>query len=241
MAGSSGKLPNPLRIVDHDCELVLGKVFIVYAHNPHLYTQLQPPSPEDVKRLDPTKTEQAIWEEFRQECIDHERKMAEVIAHHEEEVAKFAAFLQKSGVAVAYDRLLDDTSAANKLRWTQEQIADSDYVVLVITPSFLHFLQQQPPPEEEYIFSGDYLFNIIHGTDITFLPIFLNRPKELSLLPKAREANSLYEVRFPLDLTDSSRGDDLMSLYRLLTKQPEYIQYPVSQEIVRLKPKKRCE
>lgn len=238
-----GKLPNPERVRHPELGL-LTKVFIVYAHNPEPYRQIQPPGQADVQQLlqrDPSRTEDAIWQAYEQECLDHERRRDEAIALHEKQVFDFASFLRESCIAVAYDRLLDDKGAPNKLKWSEQQIADSDYVLLIVTPSLLHFLHQAP--EDEFIFRGDYLYNLLHHTPpgLGILPIFLNRCKDLALLPKAREASTLYEVHSPFEVASGERPDDLITLYRVLTRQPAFVQPAAKpQAVVRIKPKKSC-
>lgn len=240
-----GELPNPERVLHPELGL-LTKVFIVYAHNPERYTQIQPPGPADIEQIkqsDSSKTYDVIWQKYDQECLDHERERDEAIALHERKVFEFATFLRENSIAVSYDRLLDDKGAPNKLRWSEQQIRDSDYALLIVTPSLRPFLDRAPEEEKEFIFRGDYLYNLLHHTPhgLGILPVFLDRCKDPALLPKAREAGTMYEVRSPFEVASGERPDDLISLYRVLTRQPGFVLPPPKpQGVVRLKPKRSC-
>lgn len=225
------ELPNPRRVHDPRYGL-LPKVFVVYARNPTVYTQVAPPKPV------PDMTDEEL-QAFTVEATQHLQRQEEAIRNHQALIRRFASFLQRSLIAVSYDQLLLDTGAGNQMRWYQEQIADSDYLILVITPSFKEFLQDEAPPEEEYIFTGHYLFNLINNPSphLRFLPVFLNQPADRELLPVALKAASVFQIVEPFDV---QRGD-MCSLYAILTNQ-RLCEAPVPEGVVKLKPKRRgCE
>ena len=162
--------------------------------------------------------------------LGHDAALRNRIRYHEQLVHKFATFLQHSGIAVAYDQLLYDSSVSNRKMWFEKQIEDSDYIILIITPSFHQFLGDSELPDDEYMFKGNYLYNIIdHPGDLNFLPVFLDEKKNIDLLPPALRHIPSCEIQYPFDVQSQSRQDDLVKLYRLLTKQ-------VSQDVAQQPP-----
>ena len=233
------ELPNPQRQrhPDNPAE-TLPKIFIAYPHKPTLYTQIAPPVVESGASEEELSE---LWRQYEERVIQHERDAEAEIREHEETVKRFADFLQQSSIAVAYDLLVRDTGVGNITRWCQAQMEDSDYVILLVTPSFCSFLKGEGPQEKEPLFSSDYLYNLIHFPPQTLqiIPIFLCRPKNLSLLPKALVASSVYEVwenyRPPFD-------GDLEALYCRLTKQNRYEPpVPLTRPFKIQSRRKRCE
>ena len=204
---------NPLNPTEY-----LPKVFIAYPRKPTVYKQPVRP-PGSAHRPD----NGGAWRGFR-ERINQLRiaNQAEVRAH-EEAVRRFADCLNSQSIAVAYDQLVKDLGVDNIIRWCQIQIEDSDYLILIITPSLRPFLNGSCPAEEEPLFSSDYLFNLIHsrplrrdGKPLQIVPVFLYSDKNLELVPTALKASSIYEV------WDNSEG--LTSLLCRLTGQNRYQQ-----------------
>ena len=231
-------LPNPQRY-NHPEHGLLPKVFIVYAHNPSEYSQIAPPNIQEVLQANPQLTEDDVWRQHEDEVVRHDAQEKNGITESERMVERFALFLQESHIAVAYDLLLRDTGADNVMKWAQEQIEDSDYVILIISPSFRNFLEGKWffPFEQEPLFSGHYLYNLVNSPrDVRLLPVFLNRLKDSTLLPKALEASTTFEVFEPFNV----HTEDLRSLYGILTKQ-RLNEAPKVPTIVKLKPRKnRC-
>lgn len=199
------------------------QVFIVYAHNPEEYTQLQPPEglgsqSEEAKRA------------FIQRTKLHDKNMRDGITRHEKLVKTFAAFLNRNGVNAVLDQHIADEGTENLMKWTQNKIEASRFVILVITRSFLPFLEgkPRPPQDPEYIFCNDYLYNKIHlrvegGPE--FLPVFLNQRKDCNLLPIALKASSMYEIHeeeMGGTITSAPKSEDLLSLYCRITGQNRY-------------------
>lgn len=211
--------PNPQRQrhPDNPAE-TLPKIFIVYPRKPTLYTQIAPPILESGAS---EEERSVVWGQHEEQVIQHERDAEAEIREHEETVKCFAVFWQQSSIAVAYDLLVRDTGVGNIMRWCQTQIEDSDYVILIVTPSFCDFLKGECPREREPLFSSDYLYNLIHfpPQKLQLVPVFLCRPKNSSLLPKALVASSVYEI---WDNYTPPFDGDLESLYCRLTKQNRY-------------------
>ena len=168
------------------------------------------------------------------------------IRAHEGLVRKFADFLHSQSITVAYDLLVRDLGVANIMRWCQQQIEDSDYLILVVTLSLRQFLDQKCPPDKEPLFSSDYLYNLIHnrpknreGKTLEIIPLFLFSALDLDCLPMTLRASSTYEVwdreyRQPL-------SEGLTSLLCRLTGQIRH-QPPSPQAQIIIAPRKsKCE
>ena len=205
-------LPNPQRRRHPtNPSLLLPKVFIAYPHKPTPYTQLGPPPAG------------ASPEQIAEAVFRHGKAEEEEIRKHKEKVKAFADFLQKNCVAVAYDRLLEDAGSDNIVRWCQSQIETSDYLILIITPSFKPFLGKKGcPPDKEHVFHSDFLYNLIHGScpeHTEIVPVFLQCPKDLNHLPVALHTSTIYEV---WGAYTQPFEPDLEALYCRLTKQNRY-------------------
>ena len=221
--------------------IILPKVFIAYPHKPTIYTQIElPTSVSDLGSRTVSKEGEELRRQYEESVVRHERDAEMEIRKHEEMVERFAEFLQKSSIAVAYDALVRDKGVVNLMRWCQQQIESSDYLILVITPSFSSFLNEEYPPERESLFQGNYLYNLIHSPPPTLqlIPIFLCSSKNLSLVPKALVTGSVYEV---WDNYQGHFNSDLEALYCRLTKQNRYEPpVPVSVPFKIQSRKKRC-
>ena len=242
---------SPKRRSNPENGLLLPKVFMAYPHNPGAYLQIAPPNVEAVLLQNPGMTRESIQEAYKQEKLRLSVDTEEEVKRHKYLVREFANFLAGSGIAVAYDQLLEDTGTDNLMKWTEQQMKDSDYVILIVTPSLCDFLSSPPPRDKEYIFSGHMLYNLIHSPPprpnspvnvdaLRFLPVFLNSTKNLNLLPKTLEAGNCYEIWKPFDVR-LTREDDLVSLYTLLTRQSTCAAPPPTTTYVKIKPKRsRC-
>lgn len=197
--------PNPQRHVDGTFG-ELSKVFIVYPHNPQIYT----------------------WNPVEQQRKEEAARREEVIKQHNQLVHHFAQFLQSMKIAVAYEGMLTDAFTSNYMKWFQTQILSSDYVILIITESFCPFLMNQPPEDKEKIFTGNFLHTLIHNPKKPLLPVFLNRPRNLDLLPDALRSSTTYTIMstgYPPWFDVQMREMD--SLFALLTRQSRIMPPPV--------------
>ena len=223
---SKPPLPNPQRTRDtRGC--LLPKIFIAYPHNPFPYTQIDPAY---YRQLYPDQPDHVL----QQLVARHAGQQEELIRQHMSKVHSLAQFLQQAGIAVSYDQLLFDVGSDNIMRWCQEQIEDSDCVILIVTSSFKEFLDGDVPPEREHIFVGNYLSNFVHNPGSKqLLPVFLDQPISAQLIPKCLEMCRLYSV-YTLPNVALGRGDDLEALYALLTKQDRYAP-PAPSGVIKLK------
>ena len=206
------------------------KVFIAYPHKPTAYQQYVPPQnaagdPEFRRR-------------FEEEVVAHGMAAEGEIRSQEEAVKKFADFLHTQLVTVYHDLLIRDTGTANIMRWCQQRIAESDYLIIITTPSLLQFLDGRCPPDKEPLFSADFLYNLIHssprrrsdGKPLEMIPVFLGRPKNLEQVPLGLQGSSMYEVwdseyREPL-------SEGITRLLCRLTRQNRYEPPPPGKRIV---------
>lgn len=211
------------------------QVFIVYAHNPEEYTQLQPPEGAELETSEGKRT-------FLDKAKAHDEKMRVSIRQHEKLVKTFATFWERNGVHALLDQHITDEGTDNRMKWAQGKIEGSRFVILIISKSFLPFLEgkPRPPVDKEYLFSNDYLYNKIHFLGEggpKFLPVFLNQKKDLSLLPKALMASTVYEIHeqeiidmSPLDISKCS--ESLLSLYCRVTGQNRYSRPDVGTPVI---------
>lgn len=210
--------PNPQRMRDQS-GCLLPKVFIAYPHNPLPYTEVTSDI-DSYRQLYPGEPDDILQQRIDKAVHQHRIDQRELIKQQEARVYNLAIFLQQAPVAIVYDLLLSDVGAENIMRWCQEQIEDSDMVILIVTQSFNEFLNGEVPLESEQLFAGNYLSNFIHNPQgKTLLPVFLDQPVDTRLIPKCLEMCKLYSITTPPMF---GRGDDLEALYALLTKQDRF-------------------
>ena len=219
----------------------VAKVTIIYARNPEDYCLPAPPMHPDELEL-PEHEEERV--RYLEEVGRAKLALKDGIRQHHALVKSLADFLCKYNVPVAHEQLTRDQGVDNLLKWVQKQVDDSDFVILVITPSLNVFLLERPPPEDEPLFVGDYLYNLINNRPPHLkgvLPVFINQVREHDIFPKSLEASTSYEIHQPFELDGSrQRSDDLHELYAVLTGQvlnPK----PEACGVVKLRvQKKRC-
>lgn len=211
--------PNRERYTDPTRGL-LSKVFIVYPHNPQVYQWIPPTPLEELQRryrgFSPDELQKIQIDEVKRRKLEEKAR----IENHDKLVHNFAQFLESHMIAVAYEGLLHDYPTDNYMKWFQKQMKDSDYVMLIITDSFCHFLSNEPPQDKERIFVGNFLHNFVHSPSKTVLPVFLNCPEDSSLLPDALRASATYHVVASEESPFFNvQQPQLDRLYAVLTKQ----------------------
>ena len=199
------------------------KVFIAYTHNPYHYEELQPPDLQAAIDSNPGLTREQLEQDYAREVEELETIQEGNIRNHMKLVNCFARFLQSNGVTVEYDQTGADTGhGGNHMKWFQDRIEASQYVMLIATPSLHDFLRGDVPSEREMLFTGEYLYNLIEGKSKRFLSVFLNEPKNNSLLPVSLRMGDIYHISEPFDVR-YERSDDLAQLYALLTDQNRFV------------------
>ncbi len=188
----------------------MKSVFIAYSHNPEEYKYLLPPDTYDPQILESFELDQQRNEQKQKEDIRQQKKL----------VHEFANFLIKKHVKVSYDQQLDDTGCGNIMKWYEEQMRESDYVIIIATQSLCDFLKD--PPKEEMLFAGEFFDNFIRYNSRKILSVFLDRVKDSELLPIGLISGNLYEILSPFSLEDQSNQSDMVRLYALLSDQNRF-------------------
>ena len=188
------------------------KVAVVYPHNPGPYHQMR--KPPDLSQ-----------EEYDYQVSEMDRERKQAISKQEELVSRFVGFLtQTFRVEVVCDLMWKDKVVNNKRLLLQKAIEKSDFVILVMTPSFMELLESEVVPDEEFIFQQHYLHNLINdpnldGRDepVKFIPVFLdaNYDKDLKFVPKTLHLGNVYELQFPFN---PQHGEDMRNFCALMTK-----------------------
>ena len=200
---------------------VYPMVTVVYSHNPEAYEQIASPDIPKLLRDKPHLTVDVINEQHEEEIDRNGKTTKQRIDSQKKVVRDFADFLTSLGVMTAYDQQIEDQAIASKTQWLQEKIKASDYVILVITPSFLRLMETAP--DEELFFKGPYVHNLIRGLEkrsdgreIHLVCVFLNRAKTLDQVPTSLKTGNIFELWTPFK-QHNRRSDDLNSLVSLLT------------------------
>ena len=219
----------------------MSKAFIIYPHNPEPYVWTSRTGKEELRRRYPEKSDDEILQMRIQEAEAIEKEEKRRINCHNELVDKFARFLMENGVTVVHEGQVRDKSVLNLMRWFQEQLKDCDYIILIITRSFHHYLSNPksvPPNGEEPFFEGEFLHNLIHKPGKPLLPVFLGGDKkDLSLLPDSLRSSSTYHVRTTSQF--SLHESEMDNLYAILTDQNRFAPRPTGR-VVQLKRPAGC-
>lgn len=192
----------------------IKKVFLAYAHNPDPYEQYIPPYSQQQLMADP-----GLFQLVLQEKAEHLSRQQAKIKGHVDTVKRFADCLQGNGVPVAYDRYWEGQQIPNLLQHYEQQINDSDVVLLIISPSLKFYMENDvPDSKDEILLTKDFLYNLINvkkpeGT--CFIPVFLNRTLDRGLIPTTLSSASTYVIKEPFDCTVG----DMYDLYAYLTNQ----------------------
>ena len=214
----------------------IKKVFLAYVHNPDVYESYTPPYSWEQLIADT-----ALQQRVRQENAQHEEQQQKKIDAHKILVKSFADCLRERGVAVAYDGYFEQERLQCTHQVYEQQIRDSDFVLLIITPSLNYYLEHDPPGKEPMglLFASKSLYNMMTvqrppGTH--FIPVFLNQEKDSSLIPISLVSSTTYTIYHPFDITTG----DLYYLYALLTNQ-EVNKALEPGPPIQLPKRKRCE
>ena len=193
----------------------IRKVFLAYIHNPNVYEKYVPPY--DIQQL---LSDLSLQERVREEMHHHAEQQQSNKQAHEDLVKEFAECLHSKGVAVAYDRYFEQERIECTYLYYEQQIRDSDFVLLVITPSLEYYLKNDPPDEEPMapLFASKALVNLMsvqRPPRTHFIPIFLDCDRDTSLVPVCLAGASMFTIHRPFDV---EKGD-LYNLYNILTNQ----------------------
>jgi hypothetical protein len=135
---------------------------------------------------------------------------------HKDRVLRFASRLVTEGIDVKLDQWVDEPEGGWPF-WTERQIADSDFVILVCTNT----LRERVEQPDKGVESGAGVFwevNVIRtclynakGSDRRFMPAFFGDSGQ-EAIPEILQGATRYQIDSPEGYT---------ALYRRLTDQPE--------------------
>lgn len=191
----------------------IKKVFMAYIHNPDPYEQYIPPYTRDQLR------NPAIYRQALREKTEHSTHQLDKIHSHKATVRRLIESLVSGGVAVSHDQLHEGEHVTNLLKYYEEQIIDSDAVLLIITKSLNYYMSNEAPiGENEILLTRHFLHNLMtikRPSATSFIPIFINQPVNRGFIPTTLASSTCYSVREPFDV----RSGDLSDLYAYLTNQ----------------------
>ena len=187
------------------------KLLLITPKNPEKCTQIKRPTNMTAKHED--------------EVAAHEAKREKKKKKHQDKVERLIYFLQSHGHTVAYEQQLKDKYVPSKLLWLQEEVNIADYVLLIITHSLNLLLGQGKVPDEEDLFVGDYMQNLVSGlvkkpdgSKVKFVCVFLDGAIRKELLPPARVGGNTYCLMEPFELQEG-RNDDIHDFMTLLGRK----------------------
>lgn len=187
------------------------KIFLLSPYNPNEYVHILPPN--ELQQHPEQHPE--LLREYEVEVEESKARMEGEIDGHHRLMTRLAHCLEARGITVTGVHQLRDSAVSNIVQWADEQIKNSNFVILIITSSFSKFLEKLPPPEKEHLFgaTGGYVSRLLHHhpEGLTFLPVFLNQFEDIKLLPIVLRGRPLYQIFEPFEMS-------LEQLYSVLTK-----------------------
>lgn len=213
----------------------IKKVFIAYIQNPDPYEQYIPPYTREQLK-DPSTYRQALKEKT-EHAINQQNK----IQGHKATIRRLAECLSLAGVSVCYDQYYEGQQVTNLVKTCDEQIRDSDAVLLIVTKSLTHYMENDAPLfEDEILLTRHFLYNLItikKPVGTSFIPVFINEPLNRSVIPTTLASSTCYSVYEPFDV----QAGGLSNLYAFLTNQ-KTISMPASSTVIAIPPRKTpCE
>ena len=152
-----------------------------------------------------------------------------------ESVMNLADLLNRcGGIVCEYDGYDKHALVANWNRWTENMIKESDFILLVCSPTLNECLQH---PQHKLIgmsvgkFYADTIVNLIDPTK--FFPVFLNESPQLQWVPTNLHASSHYELRVN-DLMEEMGDTEGFLSARFTQKLGDLLQKVKFQDIAKL-------
>ena len=203
----------------------IKKVFMAYIHNPDPYEQYIPPYTRDQLR------NPAIYRQALREKAEHSTHQLDKIQLHKATVRRLIESLVSCGVAVSHDQIHEEEHVTNLLKYYEDQIIDSDAVLLIITKSLNYYMSNEAPMDEnEILLTRHFLHNLMtikKPSGTCFIPVFINRPVDRSSIPTTLASSNCYSVCEPFDVCSGGLSD----LYAYLTNQ-NTLELPSSSEVI---------
>ena len=167
-----------------------SQVTFIYSQNPVEYERIES---IDESRLTP--------EQYEEEVIQKGRSRDITIKNHRALVDRFATFVSTFlHIKVAFDQQIDDIHTRNKLLWLEERVEESDYAILIITPSFHKFMKKTP--DEEIFFHSELISSLMRGlvkkkndgTKVGVICVFLNSSVHFPYIPSSLRVGNIFEL-----------------------------------------------
>ena len=176
-----------------------SQVTFIYSQNPVEY--------DSIESIDESRL---TTEQYEKEVIQKGRSRDITIKNHRDLVNRFATFISTVlHIKVAFDQQTDDSYTPNKLLWLEERVEESDYAILIITPSFLKFMKKTP--DEEIFFHSELISTLMKGlvkkkdgTIVKVFCVFLNQAKHLDHVPVSLRIGHVFELWEPFHTDDES-------------------------------------
>ena len=179
-----------------------SQVTFIYSQNPVEY--------ERIESIDESRLTTEQVKLYEEEVIQKGRSRDITIKNHRDLVDRFATFISTFlHIKVAFDQQIDDIHTRNKLLWLEERVEESDYAILIITPSFLKFMKKTP--DEEIFFHSELISTLMKGlvkkkdgTIVKVFCVFLNQAKNLDHVPVSLRIGHVFELWEPFHTDDES-------------------------------------
>ena len=144
---------------------------------------------------------------------------------HRAHALSLADYLKRHGIDCEIDQYREDDPPDNWPQWMERQIEHSDYVLMVCTPSYFHYVTTQGgekgDPEKGLgsRFEGRIIYGYLskYPASSKFIPIFFGS-RQSEYIPSVVAESASYQILFPLDMKMPEQRD-LRRLYEKLTGQ----------------------
>ncbi|XP_065832214.1 uncharacterized protein [Oscarella lobularis] len=152
---------------------------------------------------------------------DRDRRRTLHCAH----AVNLSNYLRHRGIDCRIDQYYEDDPPNSWPQWMERQIVECDYVLMVCTPSYFHYVTQEADEGSQKGLGSRFEGRIIYGcltkepTAGKFIPIFFG-PRQPEYIPRVIAQSASYQILFPLDM-NSTEQRDLWRLYAKLTRQTQ--------------------
>lgn len=142
-------------------------------------------------------------------------------------VRELADFLTRLGVKCTYDQLFEAEPPDDWPLWVEQQVKQSDFVLMVCSSSYCYYLTNRDPErvagysDRPLSEEGRVTYSLMMKNLRKFIPVFVNQRRCPDFVPVALQGSSIYELCEPFSL-DLSRHGPMEMLYARLTSQNPY-------------------
>ena len=170
------------------------------------------------------------------DAVVEKRERDRLRALHRAHALDLAEYLRRHGIDGRIDQYREDDPPESWPQWMERQIVECDYVLMVCTPSYFHYVTQEADDSEgsEKGLGSRFEGRIIYGyltkkpTARKFIPIFFG-PRQPKYIPHVIAQSASYQILFPLDM-DMPEQRDLWRLYAKLTGQLTSERTPIGKQ-----------